>query len=145
MIRNYTSTVPATKSVVKMEQRLVEAGANNITKFYVDGKLSGVTFTIYAPGRGPLTFKLPARVDDVRNVLAQQIKRPHKKTIDKLFAQAERCAWKNLSDWVDIQLALVRMGQASTIEIFMPYILSKDGERTLFEALADSGFKQLEW
>ena len=145
MIRNYTSTVPANRSVMKIEQRLVEAGARDIMKSYSDGKLVGITFTIYAQDRGDLTFKLPARVDRVEIILRSKVRRPRKGTGNRLSDQAERCAWKNLSDWVDVQLALIQLGQACTIEIFMPYIVSRDGERTLFEALADSGYKQLEW
>lgn len=45
-LRNYTSTVPASKSVEAIERLLVAAGASHIVRQYVDGGLKGFIFAL---------------------------------------------------------------------------------------------------
>lgn len=143
MVKNYTSTVPANRSVQHIEDRLVKHNAKNILKLYEDQCLVGVAFIIPNNGKD-IPFKLPARIDRVEARLRSVIKRPRKGTLGKLKEQAARTAWKLLADWVDIQLSLVELDQVEMLEIFMPYIYDSEKDKTFFERMKDSGFKLLE-
>jgi hypothetical protein len=43
-----------------------------------------------------------------------------------------RVAWRILRDWVDIQIALVEVDIVQMQEVFLPYVVQKNGQ-TLFE------------
>jgi len=143
-IKNYTSGVPADMSVSLIEHRLVGVGATHISKMY-DGepkRLMGITFQIPV-NNNFLTFKLPAKTEAVFKVLWKEIRRPQPSTKKNLEDQAERTAWKILADWVDIQISMIKLEQAEFIEVFLPYVYDIKADRTLFEKMKDSGFKQL--
>lgn len=53
--------------------------------------------------------------------------------------QAERTAWKCLKDWVDAQMALIQLGLANMDEVFMPYIMDRNGN-TLYEIAKERRF-----
>lgn len=146
-LKNYTSTVPADRSISRIEKRLVESGARHISKVYEDdsGKLLAITFQIINPQNSiPLIFKLPAKIDAVEKVLINQYKRRLTTTQRKNVAdQAERTAWKIISDWVDIQTTMIQLEQAELLEIFLPYYYNPQADQTLFEVFKGDGFKQL--
>lgn len=143
MVKNYTSTVPAMRSISYIENRLVKHGARDIFKRYgPEGELSEICFSIQTEGRR-VPFQLPARVNRVEKVLKGEIKRPRPDTIKRIKAQAERTAWKLISDWVDIQLSLVELGQAELMEVFLPYIYDAAKEQTFFECMKEGKYKLL--
>lgn len=144
MIKNYTSTVPFTRSVQHIEDRLVRFGAKNIMKIYDDNKrLEGIYFIVNTPQGKDIPFKLPAKVDNVEKVLRGLVKRHKTNTVDRLKEQAERTAWKIVSDWVDIQLSLIELTQVEMMEIFLPYVWFPAEKQTYFERLKGNGFKLL--
>ena len=144
MVKNYTSTVPAYRSVQHIEDRLVKHGAKNILKLYNEQKhLQGVAFIIAVDGRD-VPFRLPARIDRVEKQLRGSIKRPRSGTINRLSEQAERTAWKLLSDWVDVQISLIELDQVELMEVFLPYMYDHSKDQTFFEQMKATGFKLLE-
>lgn len=46
-IKNYTSTIEASRSMAKIEDLLVEVGATNINKQYADKVCTGITFLLF--------------------------------------------------------------------------------------------------
>ena len=143
MIKNYTSTVPAIRSISYIEHQLVSHGARDIMKRYgTKGELSEVCFTIEDKGIR-IPFLLPARVERVEQTLIAQIKRPRADTQRKIKEQAERTAWKLLSDWVDIQMSLIELGQVEFVEVFLPYIYDATKQQTFFERFREDGYKLL--
>lgn len=143
MIKNYTSTVPAERSVVSIEKKLVRQKAKNIMKQYgPDGKLDSICFIIEVNGKD-MPFKLPAKVNRVQEVLVGLVKRPRKGTLSKVAEQAERTAWKLVADWVDVQMSLIELGQAEFLEIFLPYVYDPSRMQTFFEKIRDGNYKLL--
>ena len=148
-LKNYTSEVPASTSMAKIEKALVAAGATDISKKYKDSICIAVRFRIMhktpeSPQLGtPLFFELPARVDACYKVLWQEIKRPLAGTQQKTRQQAERTAWKIISDWVEIQLAMIKLEQAEILQIFLPYVFDPKNEKTFFETIKSGGYKAL--
>ena len=143
MIKNYTSQVPANKSVMHIEERLAKQGAKSVLKLYENQKLSGIAFIVDVNGKD-MPFRLPARIERVEKQLRKSIKRPRTGTLNKLAEQAERTAWRLLADWIDVQMSLVELDQVEFLEVFMPYIYDTQKNVTLFEKMKSNGFSMLE-
>jgi hypothetical protein len=143
-IKNYSSEVPAVRSVQLIEERLVEFGARNIVKTYgPDGKIAEVVFDLPRPDGKSIPIRLPARIDSVRQVMLRNEPRATPARQARIVEeQAPRTAWKIMFDWVLVQLSLISIGQAEALEVFLPYVAtSRTG--TYYESLKDNGFKAL--
>lgn len=133
-IKNYTSTVDASKSMARIEELLVEIGASNINKRYENKICTGITFLLFDIQIGQtLAFHLKAQVDEVFEVLWKEIKRPLADTKEKLKQQANRTAWKVLSDWTEIQCTMILLGQAKPLQMFLPFVYDMKTEETFYE------------
>lgn len=141
-IKNYTSSTPVVNSINKIEHRLTSAGATHIAKMYEQERPVGMIFQI-SINNIPMTFKLPAKANSVFNVLWSAVRRPRPETKNNVKQQADRTAWKILSDWVDIQVSMIKLDQAEAIEVFLPYAFDGRTNKTLFEKMKESNFKQL--
>jgi hypothetical protein len=69
------------------------------------------------------------------------MKRPRAETEKRLRAQAARTAWKLIQDWVELQMALIKMRQAEFLQVFLPYVWN--GKKTFYTALKEQNFKLL--
>jgi len=141
-IKNYTSTVSADRSVSKIEQLLVSAGANNILKGYEDGDIASISFNIPINGQS-FPFKLPSKVEEVKKALCDQLNPRTKSAMEKISGQSKRTAWKLLLDWVEIQVTMIRLNQVEFMEVFMPYLYDMENDRTLYEMAKEKGFQKL--
>ncbi len=144
MVKNYTSQVSAINSVNHIEKRLVSCGATDILKLYEDKKLSGIAFIIVINEKR-VPFRLPARIDKIEKKLTGNVKRPRKGTVGRIHEQAERTAWKLLSDWVDIQISLIELDQAELMEVFLPYAYDHSKQETLYDKYKANDFKMLDY
>ena len=80
-IRNYTSTVDASRSMAKIEELLVEIGATNINKQYSDKICTGITFLLFdLQLQQTLPFHLKAQVEECFSILWKDVKRPRPDT-----------------------------------------------------------------
>ena|ERR1043165_5816094 len=141
-LKNYTSTIDAHLSMSRIEQYLVKAGATDISKKYDQGVCRAITFRMLINNE-PLFFQLPAKVDLCFNVLWKQIKKPQDGTKEKIMIQAQRTAWKIVSDWVEIQLSMILLEQAEPMQVFLPYAYDPASDETFYDKMKKSGFKAL--
>lgn len=141
-IKNYTSSVPADRSILHIEKALIEMGATNIAKEYKDGKVESISFAIKM-GDGNIPFKLPAKKEPIAKLFIKEYRRPSQVQIDNCNLQAERTAWKNVKEWVELQATMIKLQQVEFMEVFMPYVFSLNEGKTLFEKWKGNGFKQL--
>lgn len=155
-LKNYTSSVPVSQTIYRIEQVLIKCGVSGIMKEYLGtkGEVGAITFQIEAPS-GKITIRLPAdkcralealwldyadgeKLNDKRDAIIGWGSRKRKRKSD--FAdQAERTAWKIVQDWVEVQMSMIQMKQADTLQVFLPYVY--DGKRTFYQAMVESGFK----
>lgn len=144
-IKNYTSTVPASTSISRIQKVLVELGATDISMKYdpTTKILMAISFRIVITGQMPMFFQLPAKVGPCFEVLWNEVKRPQPDTKRKTFEQAERTAWKIVSDWVEIQAAMIILEQAEPLQIFLPYVYNPATDTTFYDRLKESKFKLL--
>lgn len=130
-LMNYTSEVPAEKSILDIERLLWSAGATKITKDATpDGTITAFIFALTV-GDQRIPFRLPCDVERVFTVLMADYKRPRRGTEKKVRAQASRVAWRILLDWIDAQVTMIKLDQARPEEVFLPYIWN--GKQTLFQ------------
>ena len=137
-LKNYTSTVPISRTVSRIEECLAEAGATGIMKDYKDGTLTAIAFRVMLPNGRPMAVRLPANVDGVFNALMREITKPHRGTAERIREQAGKTAWKLMQDWAEVQLSLIQMQQADFVQVFLPYVW--DGKSTFYEQLKAKNF-----
>jgi len=147
-IMNYTTEVPAERTVGEITSLLVRKGARSIsTEFTGEGELKAITF-VMPIGGFPVCFQLPANVDGVARVMLTDkpwTSRSHgtKEQFEaKARERAKWVAWRILKDWVAAQVALIESGQAQAAQVFMPYAMQDDG-RTMFQLFTESNQKRL--
>lgn len=134
MIKNFTSKSKNSFDVI--QKCLAQHGAQKLMFDYNNqGEVSALSFALEIDGR-ILGFKLPARIDQVENIIGKQIRGLRG---EKLHEQAYRTGWANIRDWVTAQMALVDTQMARPEEVFLPYMTNKNG-KTLFESIADNKF-----
>jgi len=142
-IKNYTSSVPADRSILQIEQILIGMGALNIAKEYDGfGKVDSISFSIQKD-QGVIPFKLPARREPIKKLFLKEYRRPSQFQIDSAAAQADRTAWKNVKEWVELQATMIKLEQVEFMEVFLPYVLNMGNGKTFFETVKDGGFKAL--
>ncbi len=142
-IKNYTSSVASDKSVLDIERILIAMGARNIMKEYDGfGKVDAISFSI-PRGEGVVPFKLPAKRDAIKKMFLKQYRRPTKQQEEQCAAQADRTAWKNVKEWVELQCTMIQLEQVEFLEVFMPYIYSMEKRKTIFELAKENSFQKL--
>lgn len=137
-LKNYTTIVPAGRSIGETEEMLVRHGATDITKSYEAGRLTSINFRIsMAEGKGPMLFSLPLRWEKTKAVLEAQgvlpKRRSHTRAGDSDDDRAYRIAWKNLRDWVAANMVIVELDMVKTQEVFLPYAVDRSG-KTLYQS-----------
>ena len=143
MVKNYTSQVQADRSIQHIEKCLVKHGVKSLMRMYDNKKLSGIAFIISVNGKD-IPFKMPARIDRIEKQMRKAVLRPRDGTMERIGEQAERTAWRLLSDWIDIQMSLIELDQVELIEVFLPYMYDVSKDETFYEKMKSSGFTLLE-
>ncbi len=143
-IKNYTSTVPAMTSMGRIENLLIEVGATGISKKIdpATKTCTAITFKMELNGM-PLSFHISAQIQPCFDVLWAEVKRPRPDTKQLITQQAERTAWKIISDWVEIQVTMIRLQQAELLQVFLPYLYDEKNDQTFYNRLQEGGFKLL--
>ena len=89
-------------------------------------------------------FKLPAKVSQCEQILVASLSpRSRPETRKKVTAQAERTAWKILSDWIEAQMAMIELAQVEVMEVFLPYVYDVTRKQTFFEQIKERKYKAL--
>lgn len=143
-IKNYTSTVEASKSMARIEELLVEIGATNINKQYSDKICTGITFLLFDQQlQQTLPFHLKAQVEECFTILWRDIKRPRPDTRELIQKQSSRTAWKILCDWTEVQCSMILLGQAKPLQMFLPFMYDTIKNETLFDKVSTGEMKLL--
>ena len=156
-LKNYTSDVPVSQTIYRIEQVLLRCGVRGIMKEYgIDQSITAITFKIEVDGK-PVAIRLPVKEDQATGILWKEYagddydnkkdtivehRAGQKRKRRGDFAeQGARTAWKIVQDWVEVQMSMIQTGQAELMEVFLPYVF--DGKRTYFTAIKESKFAGL--
>lgn len=134
---NYTTSIDATKTVSEIHKILASHGAKSImTDYDNNGQIESLSFRVITP-QGEAGIRLPINTEAVLTVLQRQSRlgRVPRRYVNK--PQAVRVAWRILKDWVEAQMAILETEMVKMEQIFLPYIMGRDG-RTLYEVAVSS-------
>ena len=140
-LKNYTTGINYGKTIMEIENILVEHGATNIFKQYENGVPSKIAFQyMIKDNKGdlnPINFLLPMEEEKVLQVLKTSKGVPNnRRNID----QARRTGWRIIKDWIDSQLALVQINLVEFEQVFLPYMYDMQKQETLYTKLKSDNF-----
>ena len=130
-LANYSTTVPASRSINEIQNILVAHGAKHILLDYDDGQPAGLAFIVATP-YGDMPFKLPANVGRVQAVLNKRRVRAKPRP-----EVAARVAWRILKDWVRAQMAILETEMVTIDQVFLPYMQVGNHGKILYEVMLD--------
>lgn len=144
MLMNYTTTVPAEKSIMEIEHLLVSLGARRITKDHAtDGEVTAFIFAFPSDNGAFIPFRMPCESERVATVLLQSYKKLHRDTKKKISQQANRAAWRIMLDWIRAEHAKILLNQVHPMQPFLAYAWNESKGKTLFDVVQESNFKML--
>lgn len=135
-IKNYTTKVPANRSIQQIQDMLVAHGAMGVLMEYEQGtgRILALKFILDMEGK-KLGFTLPVNWRLFQQVLKHQRVR---KWDDEDMCY--RVAWRVIRDWVDAQMALYETQMVTMPQIFLPYFVTKTGQSLYEYAAKNSQF-----
>jgi hypothetical protein len=130
LILNYTTTISVEQTIGEISKILVGAGARQIMIDYDgSGQPESVSFVIGIKDK-IIQYRLPTKWRGVYEIL----KKAHRRTpTNKTESQAKKTAWRTTKDWVEVQVAFVKAGQAELPEVFLPYSVGDNG-KSMYES-----------
>ncbi len=137
-IKNYTTTVPVTRTVSEIMEILAQHGAVEISTKWRHHRITSLSFC----WSGSI-FELPSRLEKVHLVLQAGYVRGEVSLAQSSLDHAECVAWRNLKDWVDAQFALIDSHTAQVPELFLSFMIIPGSERTVFMEIEARGVKML--
>ena len=136
-ILNYTTKIDADKTAGEIAKMLSLSGAKAVLTEYDDKEnyVTAISFKLSVNGQ-ELGIKLPCDWKPILEILENDRKVPRFMTNRE---QAVKVAWRIVKDWVEAQLAIIQTKMVKTEEVFLPYIITKNGQ-TLFEQISNNKF-----
>lgn len=134
-IKNYTTQVPADRSIHEIQTALVGHGATGVLYEYEKGtgRIESLKFKLEVEGKA-LGFSLPVNWRRFQAVLQKQ---GVPRADDEGYCY--RVAWRDIRDWVMSQLALYETEIVEMPQIFLPFATDRKG-KTFYEQVKDSNF-----
>lgn len=142
MLKNYTTNIDSSKSIAEIIDFIVEVGATDISQSFIKKECNAIKFIIPHNGES-IIYKLSANPDAAYHILKKQRKRINSEIEEKLRKQAFKTAWRILRDWVYAQCALIQLGQASPMQLFLSYAFDDQMGTTIYERIEEGGLKLL--
>ncbi len=142
-LKNYTTEIPALKTISEIEEILVKHGATDTWKQYDDrGKVTALNFAVKTEfGKMPFKFSIDANV--ICAVLKEQVQQGSRGISMKQASDIEHArnvGWRIVKDWIDSQMALVSLKMRKLEQIFLADIYDMRTEKTFFQILQDKKY-----
>lgn len=115
---NYTTKIPASRTVGEIQAILAKHGANEILVQYEKGNPTGLLFSMSVAGSS-LRYALPCRWEAIQKKLQHTARTSAQRTAD----HARNVGWRIIKDWVEAQCAVIDTNMVSIEEVFLPYQL----------------------
>ena len=141
-LRNYTTTIPESRTIMEIEQILTQFGASAILKDYRgDSSVKAISFKVNT-GHGEMPFKIPMNDKAVAQYRSEQFTGYTKKENTKNdLDTARRIGWRIIKDWIHAQLSITQLGLVKVQEVFLPYAYNYQTEKTFYETLEEKKFQ----
>lgn len=145
-LKNYTTEIPAQRTISEIEEILVKHGATDTWKQYDSiGKVTALNFAVNTEfGKMPFRLSIDAQV--ISKVLKEQIKQglkgiSRKQALD--IEHARNVGWRIVKDWIDAQMAMVSLKMRKLEQIFLADVYDMRSEKTLFQIFQDKRYAGL--
>lgn len=136
---NFTTEIPASRTIGEIFALLSEGGASAIMQEMEGGQIASISFRMATANFGLVTYRLPANIAAAQAVINRLTKTPGKdgrKIISPRFyndkAYASNVAWRIVKNWIEVQLAFHQLDQAKLEQIMLPFAVD-DGGATVYE------------
>ena len=143
MLKNYTTKIDTSKSISEILDFLVDVGATGVSQTYVDKECTAIQFVILNEMQVSVVYKLTANPDAAYEILISEKKRINADVTAKVRKQSYKTAWRILRDWVYAQCALIKLGQATPMQLFLSYAYDPDNDKTIYDRVTDGSLKLL--
>ncbi len=132
-LKNYTTKVPANRSVQEIQEMLQKGGATCVVLEYEKGtgRIGGLAFKMEIGGK-TVVFSLPIKWRQAGEVMQRE---GNPKAYDDDYNY--RVGWRIVRNWLEQQMALIEIEMVQMQEIFLPYAVQRDG-KTLYENLLEN-------
>ena len=137
-----TTEIDPQKTAGEIISELVHAGSTSVNTEYTAGEISGLRW-IMRVGGSDVLFDMPVRVEPIYKILEKRGRDSWQYDAQKTREKAKRVAWRQLLRWVQAQNAMIETGMVQAAEVYLPYMVNPGTGRTLFEHMAESGYKML--
>lgn len=137
-ILNYTTEVPASKTIGQIYEILATSGASEISFEHGQGQPIAIKFCITHAGK-PLWFRMAPNPDGVLASMKRDSAPPRYQKPD----QAHRVSWRILKDAIEAQMALFQAQQGELAQVFLPYAYDPESKKTVYEVFNADRQKQL--
>lgn len=134
-LKNYTTKVPADRSIQEIQTALVKNGATGVLFEYEKGtgRIEALKFLLEVNGK-KIPFSLPVQWRKFQQVLKnQEVRRADEE--DYCY----RVAWRDIRDWVLAQMALYETEMVEIPQVFLPFATDSKGQ-TLYEKIQKDQF-----
>lgn len=134
-LKNYTTQVPADRSIQEIQSALVKNGATGVLFEYEKGtgRIAALKFLLDINGK-KTPFSLPVNWRKFQKVLQdQEIRRAD----DENYCY--RVAWRDIRDWVLAQMALYETSMVEMPQVFLPFATDDKGT-TLYDKISKGQF-----
>jgi hypothetical protein len=134
-IKNYTTKVPANRSIEEIQTTLVKNGATGVLYEYEKGtgRISALRFRLPIKEKD-VGFSLPVNWRRFQEVLKQQQVR---RWNDEDYCY--RVAWRDIRDWVLAQMALYETEMVELPQVFLPFATDSKGQ-TIYDKIQNNNF-----
>lgn len=132
-IKNYTTKVPADRSIQEIQNALVKHGAVGMIYKYekATGRIEALKFGLEINGNA-VGFSLPVNWRRFQECLKQQ---KVKRWDDEDYVY--RVSWRCIRDWVLAQLALYETQIVELPQVFLPFATGKGGQ-TIYDRVINN-------
>jgi len=139
---NYSTTVPAKRTIGECQDLLAQAGASAVAVMYRYKKPVGLSFRLDGP-HGEQHFQMPVNYEGVAAQLQKidaagawpaSLRKSNPKLISKYLTEehAIAVAWRVVKDWLEAQLAIIAAEMVTLDQVMLPYLAVAEGE-TLYD------------
>jgi len=139
-LKNYTTDIPANRTILEIQDILAKSGARGIAFEYDNaGNIESLFFRLKIQNGQEISFKLPVKPDAVYKVMFEGV--PGERQYGESRRQKSlNISWRIIKEWLEVQFSLIQLNQAEAIEIFLPYMVTGEN-RTLYQDMKENQFK----
>lgn len=146
-LKNYTTSIPATRSISEIQSMLMDFGAQQIMlEAGEERKAIGISFLMVI-NEQRLPFRLPViNAQELANYLYQDYRRqtPKGRKSRADFDKASyRIGWRIIRDLVHSQISIVATKMVRPEAVFLPYLIVDENNRTLSQDVLEGKLNYL--